>query len=277
MSYLPTFSRVYLLLLVLSLPLLILACGDGDQVVAGVTSGVDPAVSHLRAGDSFSAEAPLRGEEVVPPVDTQARGLFRLSTSAEDRAEFALELEGVGEVTSVELRSGPPGSEGPLLATLYSQARDGSSLPTAARLTDEVLAGGKLEGEGLDALLSLLPTGETYVEVKTRAHEEGELRGQLRVQPGTVPLIEQPEPPPAAPAPQTHGPQEGAAPGGDAAAEGRGRGQDRNDDKQRGPDKGYKDDDKDEGARDADKGKGAQGKGSDSNRGKGNQGKGRGG
>jgi hypothetical protein len=270
------FSRVPLPGLVLSLVVLLTlflaGCSrDDSKQVAGVSSTVDPAVAALGPADPFSAEAPLRGEEVVPPVETPAGGLFRLASTGEGQPEFSLELQGLEEIIGVELRSGRPGDEGPLLATLFSRERGDAFVPESGRVTEDHLVGGKLEGEGLQALLSLLPTGETYIEVRTAAHDNGELRGQLMVRPGAARISEESQTAPAdttlppAAAPATPAPRDDDGQGRDDDGQGRddakgrddGQGRDdakgRDDDKQRGPDK---DDDKDDAKDDKDRGKG---------------------
>ena len=118
--------------------------------------------------------ADLSGDQEVPPVTTEAKGMARFNLEKPDRSvlHYEVKTEGLsGAPTAVEIHKGAMGATGDLLLTLDAAELHGH-LPVSA---DQIAA---------------LESGDTYVNVVTAANPDGEIRGQIAACP------EPPPPPP---------------------------------------------------------------------------------
>lgn len=113
-------------------------------------------------------EAPLLGEHVVPPAQTDARGEIRLEVDDEtNEVIWLMTFEGLsGPPTAITLR-GPAGEDanGEILSNVIGS------------LSSPVLGGSTLSSEAIGYLLD----GLVYVLVATEAFPDGELRAQLAI------------------------------------------------------------------------------------------------
>jgi len=122
------------------------------------------------------------GNEEVPPITTKAKG----------GVTFRLNKEGVELVYQLTLNKHRGGHGGPIFTWEESTKGD----PVAPLFTEpkrEDISGtlysegtivgyqlvGSLKGESLDCLLEMMKTGETYVNIQTKKHPDGEIRGQI--------------------------------------------------------------------------------------------------
>jgi hypothetical protein len=127
--------------------------------------------------------AKLRGRNEVPPVRTNARGeaSFRLSGDGQ-RLHFNISLEDIDDVTVAHIHFGPKGVNGPVVVTLFGPLAKAVSV-REAELTGVITKDdleGPLEGRSLNALLKLMKSGNTYVNVHTVRFPDGEIRGQIK-------------------------------------------------------------------------------------------------
>jgi hypothetical protein len=138
--------------------------------------------------DQFSAR--LTGDNEVPPVDTDATGRIRLVVnSAQDVVDYQISLSNLnGIVTGAHIHRGSAGTNGPIVANLNiggafasASAGDGSasaSTSSGGTITSADLKG-PLAGKQVSELIKLIEDGKAYVNVHTRQHQNGEIRGQL--------------------------------------------------------------------------------------------------
>jgi CHRD domain len=127
--------------------------------------------------------ATLEGEQEVPPVDSNAKGfaIFRLSNDGTE-LEYKVIVTNIEEVTAAHIHLAPKGENGAVVAFLFNP-----ETPTDGR-TNGVLAQGTitsaelvgpLEGATLSGLIDEIEAGNTYVNVRTVEHPDGEIRGQI--------------------------------------------------------------------------------------------------
>jgi hypothetical protein len=126
--------------------------------------------------------AKLRGRFEVPPVRTNARGSahFRLSEDG-TRLFFKIFLEDIEDVTVAHIHLGEKGVNGPVVVTLFGPLEKPVSIVEAeftGVITRRDLEG-PLEGCSLEALIRQMKKGNTYVNVHTFEHPDGEIRGQI--------------------------------------------------------------------------------------------------
>lgn len=130
--------------------------------------------------------ATLEGQQVVPPVNTQASGTASFTLSEDGKAlQYQLSVKHIMDVTMAHLHMAPRGKNGGIVVWLYPAApparpKSGEFSGTLASgtITAAQLAGA-LAGKPLSALLTAIQAGDIYVNIHTATHPGGELRGQL--------------------------------------------------------------------------------------------------
>lgn len=147
------------------------------------------AASTIPAGESLgasSSRAHLTGEEMVPPVETHATGHVVLQLN-KDGSEllYKLVVANVENVTSARLHLGSAGKTGAAVAQLYpSGAKTRADGKVNGTLSEAAISAtsltGPLAGQPLAELLKQIEAGNVYVCLCTRAHPDGEIRGQVR-------------------------------------------------------------------------------------------------
>ncbi|MHA7965223.1 CHRD domain-containing protein [Paenibacillus sp. CAU 1782] len=157
--------------------------------------------------------ARLRGRNEVPPVRTNATGFavfreirrgrdfeFENGNDNDDRGDndnrnnrnrrrrrnsrlrFRLSLRNIRRVTEAHIHLGRPGQNGPIVAFLFGPSFRGVSFRRGV-ITGTLRRGdlvGPLAGRSIDALIREIERGNAYVNVFTREHPNGEIRGQIR-------------------------------------------------------------------------------------------------
>ena len=122
----------------------------------------------------------LSGASEVPPVETTARGIVTV-----DRDGNTISLGGyfedlVGEIQAAHLHVGPPGENGPVIFPLIVS----SSEVNTAGLFDPANNVFVFSADQLAAL----EAGNVYVNVHTDVNPNGEIRGQLMLLDGVMPI-----------------------------------------------------------------------------------------
>lgn len=142
-------------------PFLVLALAGAAMVVVSV--GALPG-----APRAFAAR--LTGDQVVPSVETPARGDARCQLSEDGQAlVYKLDVSSLEAVTTAHIRLGRPGELGPAVATLYrGPAKEGSFTGTLAQGTLRAAdLTGQLKEKSLADLLHEIETGNAYVDLST--------------------------------------------------------------------------------------------------------------
>ena len=133
------------------------------------------------AGHTFTAA--LTGQEEVPGVTTAAIGEAGFTLGKEGRElTYTLTVKDMANVTAAHIHKGGKGTNGPPVANLFTgPKKTGAFNGTLSEgvLTANDLAG-PLYGKTLDDLVTLIKTGEAYVNVHTDAYPAGEVRGQIK-------------------------------------------------------------------------------------------------
>jgi hypothetical protein len=124
----------------------------------------------LQGNDNQLLYFDLKGEDVVPPVDTPALGQCGMGLAQHDplgRLGWALTCRHtVASPTSFAVRRGRPGANGPVVLLLDD-------------LDSPIWASMQNDDPGFPGLVSDLLAGNLYLEVRSAAHPAGEIRGQL--------------------------------------------------------------------------------------------------
>lgn len=159
---------------------------------AAVTATATAGQSSSSSGKEFSAR--LTGDKEVPPVDTDATGRIRLTAnSQQDVLDYQLSVSNLnGVATGAHIHRGSAGTNGPIVANLnirgtFAGASASASAGGGSAMTSTSTGGtitsadlkGPLAGKQVSDLIKLIEDGKAYVNVHTRQHTNGEIRGQL--------------------------------------------------------------------------------------------------
>jgi hypothetical protein len=133
----------------------------------------------------------LTGTQSVPAVDSAAIGHASFALTADGLGlTFTIGVEGLVDGTAAHIHCGMPNQNGPVVANLFT-----GTLPTGYQdnmwpvnqyygelamgtITAKDLVG-PLAGKSINCLLAMIHGNCAYVNVHTKAHPDGEIRGQL--------------------------------------------------------------------------------------------------
>lgn len=146
-------------------------------------------------------KAKPRGHEVVPPVETRAKGNF-VAHINEDYTElkFNLVATTISNIVVAHIHLGAKGENGLPVVTLYGPADPGGGRHNgnlAKGIITPADLQGQLSGMGLEALVREMADGNAYVNINTSDgvgdpntgpgdYPNGEIRGQIELH-GTIP------------------------------------------------------------------------------------------
>jgi hypothetical protein len=130
--------------------------------------------------DAQAYRAFLNGANEVPPVETTGSGIVTADVDG-STVTVGGYFEGLkGEIQAAHLHLGPAGENGPVIFPLVVSAAED---PRSGRFNDENNAF-SFSAEQLDALAA----GEIYVNVHSSFSPDGEIRGQLNLLDGVIPI-----------------------------------------------------------------------------------------
>jgi hypothetical protein len=132
---------------------------------------------------NFRATAILRGVEEIPPIDTPASACFLLKTNKHG-LKYRLETDKVSKITGLRLHLGIRSQNGSVVVNMVDSPIDESVHQGVITEEDFV---GNMQGLPLESLIKEIKWGHVYVNLCTKEHSDGFLRGQIE-------LIEMPAP-----------------------------------------------------------------------------------
>ena len=125
----------------------------------------------------------LSGNEEVPPVQTDATGSAKFTAPHFDNIGYSVNISNMDKVTAAHIHNGKQGENGPILVTLF-KAETPSSEPINGNLASGNITNANLEGpmagKTVMDLTKSMELGETYVNVHSEEHPNGEIRGQIQ-------------------------------------------------------------------------------------------------
>jgi hypothetical protein len=131
----------------------------------------------------YPYRAQLSGQDEVPAVETSATGEASFTVPANDTMKFKVNVTGISNATGAHIHMGKAGENGKVIVDLLN-APESKDKDTAygmifrGNITDSILTG-PMQGKTLDDLTAAMESGDTYVNVHTAEHQDGEIRGQL--------------------------------------------------------------------------------------------------
>jgi hypothetical protein len=135
-------------------------------------------------GESWAKKiATLSGNQVVPPVITNATGRATFKHLDSTTMNYKVNITGIMRPSGIGLHEGKIGSNGELIVNLMKQANNqttASGLIITGSFTASDLLGQMHDKTILD-LVSVMKKDETYISVDTEKYPKGEIRGQLEL------------------------------------------------------------------------------------------------
>jgi len=127
-------------------------------------------------------KAKLKGENEVPPVTSAATGKAKFKVK-DDVITSNINVTGITDVTAAHIHAGIKGQNGEPVVDLL---KTGSPNKTEGRV---IIKGnisssdlqGPMAGKTLQDLQTAMGSEETYVNIHTSEHPDGEIRGQIKV------------------------------------------------------------------------------------------------
>lgn len=116
-------------------------------------------------GMSEEIKVKLSGDQEVPPVQTSASGSGTIRIGDDKTVSGGVRVTGMDPVAA-HIHEAPPGKSGPVIVPLTKSGDGEWSVAKGARLTD--------------AQYKAFKAGDLYVNVHSKAHKDGEIRGQLK-------------------------------------------------------------------------------------------------
>lgn len=160
---------------------LLVAAGAAAQTPAKAAlaaAKVTPSHAPIRRTAKKSADfvAVLGGGYETPAVTTDASGSAEFVVRGPD-LHYIVHVKGLTDITGAHLHLGAANTNGSPVATLYSGPARG-----AGTIAEGMLRAKDLHGTTMPALLAALRKGDAYVNVHTRDHPDGAIRGQVELQ-----------------------------------------------------------------------------------------------
>ena len=128
-------------------------------------------------------EAPLAGQNEVPPVQSNATGLAVFTTPFNDTVNYRVNITGISNPTGAHIHVAQSGQNGHIVAYLFhtptsKENQSPTGIIFSGNFSNSSLKG-PMQGKTLGDLAAAMDSGEIYVNVHTTEHPHGEIRGQI--------------------------------------------------------------------------------------------------
>jgi hypothetical protein len=122
----------------------------------------------------------LTGSEEVPPVQTNATGVAKISafSVAEDSISYSVNATSIKHVTAGHTHLGKQGENGPIVVTLFKYDSPRNEVSETGKVTADKLEG-PMKGKPLSDLAIAGANGSLYINIHTEENPNGEIRGQI--------------------------------------------------------------------------------------------------
>ena len=121
---------------------------------------------------------PLEGSQEVPPVVTEATGSCDGTLNAQENGYSLTCNNNAQNITGAHIHNGATGINGPIVFFLDATTSFSANV-TQASLDQQVQDSLPVQGIDFETFLSLLRSGNLYVNIHTEDNATGELRGQI--------------------------------------------------------------------------------------------------
>ena len=141
-----------------------------------------------KSGDNeYSFPVYASGAQEVDPVDTETTAVAHITVDKFMRyIDFEVDVFNGVDITWAHLHCGKAGENGPVVVPLLALPRpsvDGSF--ASGRITNDIVEGANCPGvsfpeiDSVATLVEAMLAGEVYLNIHSKAHPDGEVRGQV--------------------------------------------------------------------------------------------------
>src|SRR6476660_2176736 len=126
--------------------------------------------------------AKLDGNNEVPAVNTTSEGVINFKTK-NDMLTWKMNVTGTNDATGVNIHKGKAGENGEVVVDLMKVSKHSDTpkgMTMRGNVTDSSLKG-SMAGKTIADLKTAIANGDTYVNLKTQDHPDGEIRGQIKL------------------------------------------------------------------------------------------------
>jgi len=124
----------------------------------------------------------LDGNNEVPAVNTTSEGVINFKTK-NDMLTWKMNVTGTNDETGVNIHKGKAGENGEVVVDLMKVSKHSDNpkgMTMRGNVTDSSLTG-SMAGQTIADLKTAMENGDTYVNLKTQDHPDGEIRGQIKL------------------------------------------------------------------------------------------------
>jgi hypothetical protein len=132
------------------------------------------------AQNKFRAKLDPNNE--VPPVNSTAEGVATFKVK-DDAIKSKINITGITDVSGAHINTGKEGENGEPIVDLLKTGEKNKT-PGGVTIEGNFTASdfeGSMKGKALSDLQSAMGTNETYINIHTSDHPDGEIRGQIKV------------------------------------------------------------------------------------------------
>jgi len=129
--------------------------------------------------------AKLDGNNEVPPINSTAEGVLNFKTK-NDMLTWKMNVTGANDPTGVNIHKGKVGEKGEIIADLMKVSKHSDTpkgMTMRGNVTDSILTG-SMKGKTIADLKTAMANGDVYVNLKTKDHPDGLMRGQIKLKGG---------------------------------------------------------------------------------------------
>ena len=149
-------------------------------LVVGLGSLVYTTTNSYAQNEKYRAK--LDGNNEVPPLNTTSEGVINFKTKS-DMLTWKMNVTGISGATGAHIQQGKIGENGKAVVDLLkvSKQKDtANGMVMRGNVTDSSLTG-PMAGQTIADLKTAMGNGDTYVDVATASHPDGEIRGQINL------------------------------------------------------------------------------------------------
>lgn len=125
--------------------------------------------------------AKLDGKNEVPSVETTSEGVINFKTK-NDMLTWKMNVIGISDATGAHIHKGKVGENGEAvdLLKVSKHSDNPNGMIMRGNVTDSSFIG-SMQGQTVADLKTAIASGDTYVDLETASHPDGELRGQIKL------------------------------------------------------------------------------------------------
>jgi hypothetical protein len=149
-------------------------------LAAALTTLVITATQSYAQNEKYRAK--LDGNNEVPAVNTTSEGVINFKTK-NDMLTWKMNVTGTNDATGVNIHKGKAGENGEVVVDLMKVSKHSDNpkgMTMRGNVTDSSLKG-SMAGQTIADLKTEMAKGDTYVNLKTQDHPDGEIRGQIKL------------------------------------------------------------------------------------------------